>query len=123
MRVRAARGALNMSLDKFAEAIGMGRSTLIRIENGERTAEEHELERMAGVSGLPLGFFVADDLDRILDGASEPSLHDRLDAADGQIRELVNAVGALTRDIARHTRELQELRDGDRRGESAGGTQ
>jgi len=47
-----------MSLEKFASAIGMGRSTLVRIENGSREPDEAEYAAMARESGLPLGFFL-----------------------------------------------------------------
>jgi hypothetical protein len=55
-------------------AIGMGRQTLVRIENGSREPKDHEYEAMARVSGLPLGFFHAEDLDAVLgDGTLEPA--------------------------------------------------
>lgn len=113
--MRAARGAVNMSLDKFADAIGMGRSTLVRIENGSRTPERHEYERMAEVSGLPLGFFVTDDLTGVLDGYDVPGLQDRVATLEDQITELATGLAAVAADSVRHTRELEELRGRDRR--------
>ncbi|MCW3018612.1 MAG: hypothetical protein JWN10_920 [Solirubrobacterales bacterium] len=62
-RARAARGAVNLSLDKFAKAIGVGRNTVIANESGERTLKRHEIDRMAEVSGLPVEFFTTPDLD------------------------------------------------------------
>ena len=109
-----------MSLDKFADAVGIGRSTLVRIENGTRTPERHEYEAMAQVSGMPLGFFLVKDLDEVLDGADDPTLQARVVDLEEQIRELVAGLAAVSADSARHTRELQALLDKDRREERLG---
>lgn len=106
MRVRAARGAVNMSLDAFAEAIEIGRSTLVRIEAGEREAERHELERMSRVSGLPLAFFVV-DLEEALDGKDEPGLRERVAQLERQVRVLRDGLATLSADSLRRTREQQ----------------
>lgn len=112
-RVRAARGAVNMSLDDFAAAIGMGRQTLIRTENGTRSPRDHELEAMAEVSGLPLGFFLAEDLDVALNGAGEPKLRERVALLESQVTELRAAIVALSADSLRRTREQQERDETD----------
>ena len=119
-RVRAARGAVNMSLSKFAEAISMGRSTLVRIENGERQAEEHELERISKTSGLPVGFFLVDDLDAVLDGAHEPNLAERVTALEDQVTGLRAGLAALSADSLRRTREQRARDETDRREEPPG---
>jgi transcriptional regulator with XRE-family HTH domain len=98
-RVRAARGALNMSLDEFAAEIGVGRSTLIRIEAGKREPKEHELLRMASASGLPVEFFEIEDLHEALANAREvPGLSEhvealghRLDALSAKLEQHIEA--------------------------------
>jgi len=81
-RVRAARGAVNLSLGKFAKAIGVGRMTLVRVENGSRDPRENELRAMARVSHLPYGFFTAPDLDAVLGDAAEHAPGDRISLRD-----------------------------------------
>ena len=124
-RVRAARGAKNMSLDEFADAIGIGRQTLIRIENGSRTPRDHEYEKMADVSGLPLAFFYV-DLDVALGGpppGANPIVSDLTarmgeaeKAATRQGQELEDLRVALTElqiVVHEHARAIEELRDTD----------
>lgn len=108
-RVRAARGAVNMSLDDFAAAIGVGRQTLIRIENGTRTPRDHEYEQMAGVSGLPLGFFYG-DLDDALGGRAELRMSDQLERQAKELSELREALASLSTDVLRLGTELEEHR-------------
>lgn len=108
-RVRAARGAVNMSLDDFAAAIGVGRQTLIRIENGTRTPRDHEYEQMAGVSGLPLGFFY-EDLDDALGGRAELRMSDQLERQAAELTELREALASLSTDVLRLGTELEEHR-------------
>jgi transcriptional regulator with XRE-family HTH domain len=57
-RVRAARayGGWTRAED-LAEAVGMGRTTLLRTEKGERTAKHWELVAIAELCGLPRSFF------------------------------------------------------------------
>jgi transcriptional regulator with XRE-family HTH domain len=113
-RVRAARGAVNKSLDDFANAIGIGRQTLIRIESGSRTPRDHEYEAMAAVSGLPLAFFYIEDLDAVLEGHEDPSLRDEVNELREDVVQLQAGLVAATADILQHARELEELRDKDR---------
>lgn len=118
-RVRAARGSLNLSLDDFAALIGVGRSTLIRIENGTREPKDHEYEKMADKTGLPLAFFLVPNLEEAMAGPA-PS-ESELDELRTDVKELRAAVTALSADSVRHSRELQELRRKDRRGGLGGG--
>lgn len=87
-RVRAARGAVNMSLDDFADAIHIGRSTLIRIENGTRSPEDHELETMAQVSGLPFEFFKATSLNDALGAEADESLRAQVQRIAADLADL-----------------------------------
>lgn len=59
-RVRAARGYADLSIDQLAEAVGIGRNTIIRIDNGEREVKQMELRQIAAVCGLPYEFFTVD---------------------------------------------------------------
>lgn len=87
-RVRAARGAVNMSLDDFADAIHIGRSTLIRIENGSRAPEDHELAEMARVSGFPREFFNVPDLNVALGAEADESLRARVEEIAADLADL-----------------------------------
>lgn len=100
-----------MSLNDFADAIGIGRQTLVRIENGSRAPKPHEYEAMAETSGLPVAFFLVDDLDVVLDGHRDPTLADRVGELERQITELRAGLVALSADSLRRERERQE-RDG-----------
>lgn len=57
-----------MSLTKFAKAMAVGRNTIIKNENGSRMPKDHEIKRMAELSGLPLEFFTTPDLRAALVG-------------------------------------------------------
>jgi transcriptional regulator with XRE-family HTH domain len=103
-RVRAARNAVNMSLTQFAKASQIGRSTLVRSENGERKVPDAEIERMAHVSGFPTGFFTAPDLAEALgDGpvqAGSPTSQPAIWLALGELSvrlENLEANGAVKR--------------------------
>lgn len=109
-RVRAARGAVNMSLDDFAAAIGVGRQTLIRIENGTRTPRDHEYEQMAAASGLPLGFFYEEDLVDALGGRAALRMSDQLERQAEELSELREALASLSTDVLRLGTELEEHR-------------
>ncbi len=60
-RVRAARayGGYRRAED-LAAAIGIGRSTLLKIEKGERLPKHWELVAIAELCGLPRDFFTAE---------------------------------------------------------------
>lgn len=114
-RVRAARGAKNLSLTKFAAQIGMGRSTLVRIEQGVREPEYDEYVAMARVSGLPLAFFTAPDLGEALGQAGA-------EVGASEVSALREAIAELVAVTARHSQELSELQAWRRRqGPSASG--
>lgn len=112
-----------MSLDSFAAAVGMGRSTLVRVENGTRDPERHELEAMSRASGLPLGFFLAEDLHTALERDAEPALADRVDQLESQISELRAAVLELAAGNLRLARTQLETAGKDRPSGSGGASQ
>src|SRR3954469_8271923 len=118
-RVRAARGAVNMSLDDFASAIGVGRQTLVRIENGSRKPRDHEYQHMADVSGLPLGFFYA-DLKAVLNGPEDPTLSERIAALEDAVSSLRAAMVSLAAGNVQRTQEQLETPDTGRQGERPG---
>jgi transcriptional regulator with XRE-family HTH domain len=55
-----------MSLTKFAKAMGVGRNTVIKNENGSREPKDAEIEAMVRLSGLPFEFFTTPDLESAL---------------------------------------------------------
>lgn len=94
-----------MSLDDFAKAIGVGRQTLVRIEGGERTPRDHEYERMAAVSGLPLAFFYIDDLDSALGAPQQP-------VVNSIVSDLTARMGEAEKAATRQAQETADLRAG-----------
>lgn len=102
-----------MSLDEFAPAIGIGRGTLVRIENGTRNAKDHELEAMARVSGLPLAFFTTPDLHAALD--EESPAPDQLAHLEERVAELADKLDQLQADFNRQAADafVQALEEPD----------
>ena len=58
-QLRAERAASNMTIDALANAAGVNRKTVMRLESGERSADVMQLAAMCAVFGLPLGDFMA----------------------------------------------------------------
>jgi DNA-binding XRE family transcriptional regulator len=56
-RIRAARAYAGLSNTELAEAIGIGRSTLVKSEAGARQAKTWELWAIAEICGIPREFF------------------------------------------------------------------
>lgn len=60
-RIRAARGYSGWTrAEDLATAVGMGRTTLLKTEKGDREAKHWELVAIAELCGVPRGFFTAD---------------------------------------------------------------
>lgn len=59
-RIRAARAYSGMTLNELADAVGMGRMTLYRMENGQRDVKRMELREIAEACDVPYEFFAAD---------------------------------------------------------------
>jgi transcriptional regulator with XRE-family HTH domain len=59
-RVRAARAYARLSASDFAQRLGTSRTTLLRIERGERVATAAELDHIARICGVPRGFLSED---------------------------------------------------------------
>lgn len=58
-RIRAARAYAGMNLPEMAEAVEIGRSTLIEIEHGRRAPKKWELFAIVQVTGVPEEWFSA----------------------------------------------------------------
>lgn len=115
-RVRAARGATNLSLEKFADAIGVGRSTLVRIEQGAREPNLEEYVAMSAVSGLPLAFFTTADLAAALgeDAPAPGELEALRRSVEDRFSQIADALANLSATDLQLQRELEELRGADR---------
>lgn len=60
-RVRAARAYGDFArAEDLAKAIGIGRTTLLKIEKGDRAPKRWELIAIAEICGLPREFFTAE---------------------------------------------------------------
>lgn len=59
-RLKEAREYLDLSQDEVAKAIGMPRSALSLIENGQRKVEALELQRLAEIYQRPVGHFTGE---------------------------------------------------------------
>lgn len=110
-----------MSLDEFAKAIDVGRSTLVRTEAGSRTPNDSELQRIAKVSGLPVGFFKA-DLEAVLAGHEEPGITDRVADLEAQVTELRAGLATLAADNLRRAAERSAQDETGRRRQGRGGS-
>lgn len=64
-RVRAARAYKKMTQQEFADAIGVSRATLSRIEQDKRWPTRSELERISEVAGFPVWAYVEVFPDRL----------------------------------------------------------
>lgn len=58
-RIRQLREAARMTQEKLAAAAGIGRVTLVRIENGEQSPRYETLVALAGALGRPVGELLA----------------------------------------------------------------
>lgn len=56
-RVRAARAYAGLAATELSQRVGVSRSTLLRIEYGQRTAKRGELLAVAEVTGVAPAFF------------------------------------------------------------------
>jgi transcriptional regulator with XRE-family HTH domain len=90
-RLRAARAYADFSLDELAERVEMGRSTLIRVDQGERNLKRMEISAIAEACGLPVEFFTA-DFNRL--GELPPSLEEWLAAIAAAVGATPDVVAA-----------------------------
>ena len=116
-RIQALRAYVGLSLDDFAKRIGVGRQTLVRIENGEREAVKRmELREMANAALIPIDFFTV-DFDRLPEIA-QAAAGNRLEREVAELRTtveelrgaVVKLVGAPARDEALEQAALNEGR-------------
>src|SRR5690606_25836784 len=62
-RIRAAREAANITQADLADELGIPRSAIVQIENGNRKVSSLELGRIAFLTGRDLGDFLQADFD------------------------------------------------------------
>lgn len=67
-RIAKARNHAGLNQGELAEKLGVSRNTLNRWENGSRNPSVKNLQALAEVTGVPLGWFYQED-------NSEPALH------------------------------------------------
>jgi transcriptional regulator with XRE-family HTH domain len=112
-RLRAARAYADFSLDELAERVQLGRSTLIRVDNGERNLKDMEKVAIARACGLPEAFFTA-DFARLAE--LPPSLEERLAAIEAAVLPL----SGLEQDLAETLGRLRPPSDGPTEAEERG---
>jgi transcriptional regulator with XRE-family HTH domain len=95
-RVRAARAYADMTLDELAAAAGLGRMTIIRLENGTTPLGRKYLLTIADATGLPTEFFT-EPYDR---SSGAVDVAQRLDTIEQILRGLGEAVTELATDTA-----------------------
>ncbi len=59
-RLREVREYLNISQQQVSERTGIPRPSISAIENGKRRVEVGELEKLAGLYGYPVGYFIGE---------------------------------------------------------------
>lgn len=84
-RIAAARKGMELTQDHLAQRVGIERTALGRIENGERKVSAVELVELAAALDTPLAWFVRDPLPAVVsrrtDAAPAHESTDRLDRA------------------------------------------
>src|SRR5882757_9344135 len=78
-RVRTARTGTRRTQDEVAEVLGVDRSSVVRIEAGQRKVSALELAAMAELFDLPLGYFLRPHADMVVSRRS--AVADDLDGA------------------------------------------
>jgi transcriptional regulator with XRE-family HTH domain len=94
-RIRAARAYARLSQPELANRLGVGRSTLVRIELEQRGLKDFEqhaiLDSIAKICGLPPAFFTADfkRLERPPRHRQEPDLQAAIQSLHAKLDELL----------------------------------
>ena len=96
-RIAQAREDLGMTQDGLGRAVGLDRSAISRLENGERKLNVPELVQIAAALGRPLAYFVADPVPAVVSRRSDTAhahattrqLDVELDQFASDIRELL----------------------------------
>jgi transcriptional regulator with XRE-family HTH domain len=114
-RVRAAGAYSNLSLDAYAQAIGVSKETLVRLQNDnhKRCPSLQEAQRIASATGVPLSFLTdgfdshGEQLARIEAAMSElaDQVATLVGRGDQQAREFVGVLNQLADRIARRPPE------------------
>lgn len=112
-RIRKARAIAGLSQAELANKLGVEVATVKRKES-PRGKEPKPMERIAiaAICGVSLDFLEG----RVLEiEVAEDQDERRLREIEGQISELRESIAHLMGTTARHTRELRELHEADRR--------
>lgn len=92
-RVRAARAYADMTLDELAKAAGLGRMTIVRLENGTTPLSRKYLLVLAEATGLPTEFFT-EPYDRRGAGGEVAQRLDRIEQILSGLGEAVSDMSA-----------------------------
>lgn len=76
-RVKEIRKSLSLTLEKFGERIGVGKSTISDIENGRRSLSEHMTKSICREFGVDYIWLTTGDKEMFLD--SDNDFHKRID--------------------------------------------
>ena len=101
-RVAAARAAAGFTQQQLAERVGLHRSALTRVEQGQRHLDALELVQLAGALGRSADWFVSSPPGAI-------ASHRRIRSDDKDMRRLEDILEAVTRDVELLD-EINELR-------------
>ena len=76
-RVKEIRKSLSLTLEKFGERIGVGKSTISDIENGRRSLSEHMTKSICREFNVDYIWLTTGDKEMFLD--SDNDFHKRID--------------------------------------------
>ena len=82
-QLRAERAASGMTQKQIIDATGLGRSTYIRLEAGDRVADTSQLAAILAVLGLPMSEFMRRVEERMIGG---------MDITDNERADLMAAI-------------------------------
>jgi Zn-dependent peptidase ImmA (M78 family)/DNA-binding XRE family transcriptional regulator len=89
-RLRIARNAIGYTLDKVAEATGIGPSSLSEFENGKREPRFSQLSQLAEFYKRSIDFFLSDDafVDEVMLWRDPPSSEEGIKGTEAEFRQL-----------------------------------
>lgn len=95
-RIARARDAVGMTQDGLAKSVGIDRSAISRLENGERKLNVPELVEIASALGRPLAYFVADPVPSVVSRRSDSAhAHATTGLLDVELEQFASDVRSL----------------------------